>query len=508
MASGDVCYVCPMLATALILSAGLAHAQSTTVLVAPFEATHPEAAGLAAMLPDFMNQQLGARRDISIISIDEVGDIAETSARTYAESCPAGEFVGCTFVLAEAGGAQLALTGQVTAYDNNTMVEVHLVDTASAEELVIFEVHYGPGDDLIFAEGIARVVQAAMRGDVGQSVDLRNFARPEESTLDIARANADLNQLDQETGGASTLDERDEGILTQDEYTMDDFADDMNSEGAKPWDRLGMGPREFLRYKNAGIPLYEWRELALGRKGQLIMRGGIGFGRNPTYGAYYGRLALSAQTLEVAEIYAWQTAQNGSGIVGGGSLGFGITPNLEFAIQAGVGSGRFQVDIHRITEGEFSSPQPPSDYPNLARYVGPQIIYAFLPTSSFRPLIGGFVTAWMGTGVDNHILPIFELPNGGDPSVTNFSAPISMVAGGIGGFEVKMGSNVDLWVHVPVGAVVTTFNAPSTYEMGGGILTDTDAPPEQGVASSGVHVGIQVRAFGAKANTSASRTVY
>lgn len=483
-----------MFGTALITLVGLAQAQSTPVFVAPFEPTHPEAAGLAAMLPDFMGQQLDARRDITIISLDGIGMVADMPARTYASSCPTGDFVGCAFVLAEAGGAELAVTGQITAYDNNTLVDVHIIETLSGREVITFEVHYGPGDDLIFAEGIARVVQAIIRGDIGQEADIRSFGRPGATGPDREQANADLSDLDREIGGVDTLDIRDAGIVEREEYTMDDFAADMDSEGTKPWERVNMGPREYLRYKNSGRPLYEWRELAKGRQGQILVRGYGGFGRLPTSGEYYGRVALSSQTLDVAEVYAWQTAQNGSGGLIGGSIGYGITPELEVGLNLGLATGRFIVDIHRVTEGDFSSAPDPGDYSSQSLFFGPQVLYAFLPTSSFRPVIGGFATVWRGASVDNHVLPPAELPNGG--VVDPFAAPMSVVAGGLGGVEIKMGDALDLYVHVPVGAVVASFNAPSTFADGGGVLEDLADPPEQGVASTGVHIGVQVHIGG------------
>ncbi|MFT4976414.1 MAG: hypothetical protein ACI8S6_002311 [Myxococcota bacterium] len=487
-----------MIGIAIVTLLGTAQAQSTSVLIAPFAPSHPEAAGLAVMLPDFVGQQLDARRDITVLSIDDIPRIADVSARNYAESCPDGEQVGCAFVLAEAAGAELAITGEITAYDNNTLVDIHIIETLSARELIVFQVHYGPGDDLIFAEGIARVVQAIMRGDIGREADIRSFGRPGAQGPDAEQATADLSQLDQEIGGVDSIDAREEGIVARESYSMDDFASDMDSEGTKPWERLDMSPREFLRYKNSGRPLYEWRELAEGRRGQILLRGFGGFGRIPASGEYYGRVALSAQTLDVAEVYAWQTAANGSGGVLGASVGYGLTPELEVGLNLGLGTGRFLIDIHRVTEGDFSSAPAPTDDTNQALFAGPQVLYAFLPTSSFRPVLGGFVHGWLGTSVDNHLLPPAELPNGGDPAVPSFSAPLSIVAGAIGGFEVQMGDRLDLWVHVPVGAVVATLNAPSKYTSGGGVLEDLKSPPEQGVASTGIHVGVQVRAFGGK----------
>lgn len=447
------------------------------------------------MLPEFMGQQLDARRDITIISLSDLGNIGEVSALEYATSCPEGEFLGCAFILSDSADAALVITGQITAYENNTLVNVFVMDTATSAELINFQVRYGPGDDLIFAEGIARVVQAVIRGDITQSADIRGMLQTEAVGPDIEQANADLSRLDQEIGGVNTIDERDEGVVAREEYTMEEFAADLDSEGTKPWERLDMSPREYLRYKNSGRPLYEWRELNNGRKNQLLIRPGLGFGQFPTDTTYYARTALSAQTLELAEIYAWQSSQTASSAFGSISIGYGITPSLEVSLQAGAASANFTLDAHRITEGDFSSAPAPETRPARALHAGPQVLYTFMPTSSFRPIAGGFVSLWRGSSIEQHFVPLDYLPNG-DPSLDPFLPPTTLLAGGIAGFEVKMGEQIDMWLHIPVGAAVATFNAPSTYESGGGILEELDEPSTPGIASAAVQVGIQVRMLG------------
>jgi hypothetical protein len=484
-----------MFGSVLITLAGLAHAEPTRVFVAPFAPTHPEAAGLATMLPDFMGQQLDARREITVVSLGELGNIGDVSALEYASSCPEGEFVGCAFILSESANAKLVLTGQITAYDNNTLVEVYVMETSTSAELINFQVRYGPGDDLVFAEGIARVVQAVIRGDITQSADIRGMLQTGAIGPDIEQASADLSQLDQEIGGVNTIDEREEGIVARDEYTMDDFAADMDSEGTKPWERLDMSPREYLRYKNSGRPIYEWRELASGRKSQLMIRPGIGFGQFPTDTTYYARAALSAQTLELAEVYAWQSAQTASNAFGSISVGYGLTPSLEVSFQVGLAGANFTLDAHRITEGDFSSASAPETRPARSLHAGPQVLYAFMPTSSFRPIAGGFMSIWRSSSIEDHFVPLDYLPNG-DPSLDPFLPPTAVLAGGIAGVEVKMGEQLDLWLHIPIGATVATFNAPSTYESGSGILEELDDPSTPNIASAAIQIGIQVRMLG------------
>ena len=373
----------------LLLTLTDALAQDTpTVLVAPFEPTNNSASGLVTMMPDFISQQLAAR--FQVVSIDDIGDIHGTPAAEYAASCTPGEFVGCAFVLGEAGGVQYAVTGTIEALTLGSRLDVRIVDIGSAREAVGFVVDVATGDDAILADAIGAVIEAVERGELGGESDMRQEGVTEAPAgPDKDEAASDLRDLNTEIGGVETLDTREDGELLETEYTRDDLFTDMEAEGTKPWERLNMTPREYLRYKNSGRPLYEWRELAEGRQRQVLLRGSLGYGRGPYQGSYYGRVALASQTLDTAETYAWQTSESASGVTVAGSAGYGILPELEVGLTAGFATGRFVVDIDRFTEGQFATASTPVDFGNTTIFGGPQVLYALLPTSSIRPVVGG-----------------------------------------------------------------------------------------------------------------------
>ena len=449
------------------------------------------------MIPDFLSQQLVADASFRVLSLGEIGQIYETPAEEYANSCTPGEFVGCAFVLAEAGGADYAVTGTIEAHEYGSRIDVRIVDVSAAREAIGFVVDVATGDDAILADAISAVIAAVQRGDIGGESDARSEGVVEEPLgPDKEEADTDLTQLNEEIGGVDSLDTRGEGILAEEEYSMYDLAEDMTSEGTKPWERLEMSPREYLRYKNSGRPLYEWRELAEGRQGQILLRAGLGYGRGPGNGRYYGRVALSSQTLDVAETYAWQSMET----AGGGSVGFsasyGILPELDIGLTGGLVTGRFEVDIQRITEGDFTSAADPNDDTNQSLFFGSEAIYAFVPTSALRPIVGASAVLWRGTGVGSHVIPPEELPGGG--VIESLASPMALAVNAIGGVEVTMSDTLDLWLHVPVGAIVATWNAPTTYHVGEGVLEQEgmiNDPTQPGSAATSIQIGIQVRAF-------------
>ncbi|MFT5682509.1 MAG: hypothetical protein ACI8RZ_003427 [Myxococcota bacterium] len=485
-----------MLSSLLILSQAFAQ-DSTTVLVAPFEPLNDSASGLVAMMPDFLGQQLAASSDFKVLSLAEIGTIYDTPAEVYASSCTPGEFVGCAFVLAEAGEARFAITGTIEAHERGSRIDVRIVDVDNAREAVGFVVDVAMGDDAILADAVSAVLAAVQRGDIGQESDARGEGVVEAPLgPNKDEAATDLNRLNEEIGGIDTLDTREEGILTQEDYSREDLFSDMEAEGTKPWERLEMTPREYLRYKNSGRPLYEWRALSEGRQGQVLLRASLGYGRGPVQGDYYGRIALADETLQVAETYAWQSMATAAGVSVAGSVGYGLLPELEVGLTGGLVTGRFNIDIDRITEGDFSTSSDLVDYGNTTLFIGPQALYVLLPTSQIRPVIGGSAVLWRGTGVDSHIIPSAELPGGG--VLEALPVPYALSVNAIGGVEVTMSDALDLWLHVPVGAVIATWNAPSIYHEGSGILEEegmvTD-PTQPGSAAAGIHIGIQVRAW-------------
>lgn len=480
----------------LISSQALAQ-DPTVVLVAPFEPVNDSASGLVAMVPDFLGQQLSANAGFDVLSLSEIGTIYETPAEVYAGSCTPGEFVGCAFVLAEAGGAQLAVTGTVEAYERGSRIDVRIVDVASAREAVSFVVDVAMGDDIILADAVAAVLAAVERGELGQESDAREEGVEEApSGPNKDEAASALSRLNQEIGGVDTLNTREEGLLVEEEYSREELFSDMEAEGTKPWERLEMSPREFLRYKNSGRPLYEWRELSEGRKGQVLLRASLGYGRGPVEGNYYGRIALAEQTLQVAETYAWQSMATAAGVSVSGSAAYGVLPELEIGLTGGLVLGRFNIDIDRITENDFSTSPDATNTSNTTMFVGPQALYVILPTAMLRPVVGGSAVLWRGTGVDSHIIPSAELPGGG--SLDALLVPYALSVNAIGGVEVTMSKVLDLWMHVPLGAVVATWNAPDVYREGGGILEEEGmitSPTQPGSVATGIQVGFQVRAW-------------
>ena len=471
-------------------------ASAATVFVAPFVAKNRDAAGIAGMMPSFLEMELDQHPDLRVIRLDEMPPVHDQAADLYLEGCPPGQIVGCAFVVAENSGAKFALAGTARTIETGTRAEIVIIDVAKSREVIAFQVDLGTGNDERFAEGVAGVLVAVVKGEAGRQEDIRDLS--EEAAPDYSAAIAQLNALSGEIGDVSTLEVRQSTKIARPKMTSEDIADRMETEGVKPWERADMGPNEYLRFKNSGMELGEWKRRNRGRKGELIIRPAIGYGRGPTHGKYYGSYARGGvKTLEVQEVYAWQSQLSGGGLHASASVGYGLTRLFELGATVGYAQGRYEIEVLSKTINNTAAPSRPTEHPNPNMFFGGYFLAAMMPDMPIRPVAGGGITYWKGAGVDSKEQLPSDLPT--------FSGPTLIMAEARLGAEARLSSKVDAFLHVPVTAVIAGADtavrhqgADCTQDDGSRCLRTSMEPPGVSPMGAGVMLGIQVRLFGKK----------
>ena len=469
-----------------------AQTREVEVLVPAFQSTDVSADAEAEQVRVAIETAVAASVGTSVARITEVPAVGDLAAVDYADSCPPGEYVGCAFVLGDAGSVSLAVAGVLSPGSGGLVrAEIHVIDIPQTVDLVSFVGEYDPesGRDS-FATTVAAVVRAAAEGKVKAGGDIRAAAPVlDASDADKQMAGRQLDQLSKEIGGSDQVGDKNLGEFVREEYTMDDMASDMQTDGSKPWDRLGMTPQEYLRYKNSGLNVIEWRQRKLGRKGQLLIRGMAGYGKGPTDGAYYGRQARSADDVTViSETYAWHSMVDGNAPRAGLELAYGILPELEVGFQMGLSSGRYTVDIQTVTEGQYSNPNEPDELANRSLWYGGQALFAPFPVLPVRPVVGMSFTTLRGRSISQFYdvgesLPVFERPS---------STRLGFILGG----EARISRSVDFFLHAPLHLVVGG-QSGSVLQEGSGVLNTNASARPLSSAYAGVQAGIQVRLFGA-----------
>ncbi|NOY24875.1 MAG: hypothetical protein GXP62_03295 [Oligoflexia bacterium] len=485
----------------MIASTSPAQAQDapTRVFVSPFIAETREATSIASLMSGFLRQQLDAHAELDAIGADEVGPIFDTSAQLYLDSCPAGDQVGCAFVVGEVAHAEYALTGSVDSAGDVSRVNVIIIDVLESRQVISFQADLAVGDDVVFADGVARILVAVVSGEAGRSADIRDTDDSASRATTQARRQAEiaaqLDQLSLELGDVTTLSTRTEMEIERPRFTIGDLSDRMDQEGVKPWERLDMKPREYLRYKNSSLSLRDWRQRAMGRQGQLILRAGLGAGTGPSHGEYYGLFARSDQDLNVMEAYSYQAVTSGSGYSVAASASYGILPFLEVGAHLASTSGRYSLLIDSYVVGDEHTLNDPELRSNSVFSIGPQILGVLLPTSIIRPVVGLDADFSVGTTITSRYgLPVAELDG--------FSRPTWLSVGGRVGVEARITDQIDLFLHLPFGAVVAGQSSQSTRVGSDGLdVQDIIAPPSLSPIYAGVTGGIQIRLGGKKAKT-------
>ena len=475
---------------------------AATVFVSPFQPESAEAAGLAGMMSSFLEAELGRRSDVSVIPMDSVPPVHDMVASTYLDSCPPGQQVGCAFVVGEVAAADYALTGTVQSDSGGTRVEVTIIDVLSSREAMSFVAVLGAGQDARFAEGVASVLGAVIRGDAGRVEDIRDLTVAE--APDYSAAAAQLAQLSAEIGNIDPQAARSGAVIIPPQVTVEEISERMDREGVKPWERLGLGPDEYLRWRNSGEDLETWRTRHAGREQRLIVRAGLGFFQGPVDGVFRGVAAMENRQLDVIEGYSWQTMAGGSGFLTEFGVGYGLTPEIEVGAVFGLASGQYQTRVESIVfdpeNGRIqdSGQTPILKYTNSNHYFGLYSQYVFRPAAQFRPLVGAGILRWVGDTVAGKE----DVPD----SLGTFEAPSVWMMQLKGGLEFEASRLIDLFVHVPVtvnlgGSGSDTFNKGEALNPETGqpyIDTGSDKPPSPPAVGGGLIVGMQLKFLGRK----------
>jgi hypothetical protein len=238
-----------------------------------------------------------------------------------------------------------------------------------------------------------------------------------------------------------------------------------------------------------------------GRKGQLILRSAAGLGLGPVDGRYDGSYVREVVDTEftLAEMYAWQSQERGTGIMADFGLSYGFSAVVEAGFQVGTSSGRYRVNVLSKTVGNLAAPPKENEFANSNLYMGPTVLAAFSPGSSLRPIVGGSILYWKGESVDSNE----QLP----AELETFAAPVLLVFQAKGGVEVRMSKAMDFFVHIPITAVIggsdtsvahTGRGCREDVEGGGSqrcLDTENNQPPGVSPVGAGLMLGLQVRLF-------------
>ncbi|HJN72871.1 MAG TPA: hypothetical protein QGF58_02955 [Myxococcota bacterium] len=469
--------------------------EPTRVFVSEFQASSKEAESLAVLLSGFLSSQLGDHPDLVSIPASAAPDFGEYSARVYLLSCPPGEYLGCAFVVGDRVEARYAIAGTVATTTSGSVVHVTIIDVWNSREALAFDAELGLGDDQAFAEGVAQILVAVIEGREGRHDDIREFDDPEleaQARADAELASRQLAALAAEIGDVTTLTSRGGGAIDRPEYTLGDLELESRTDARPAWEMLGMTPGEYIKYKNSGLTVLQWRDLAAGRRHQVVVRMGGLVSLGPWSSTYEGWYAQDSTTGEVMEAKAWQARSASSGSGGTAWVGFGVHPLLEVDLGLGAVSGRYYMHIQQEIVGDEPIVRDGVDFGAPNFLVGARVIGAPLPTHTLRPQLGIGALYVIGEGNERNQIPASAT------TLPSFAGNHLLLIQVLPGAEVSLSDTLDLYLVVPLSAVIA--GQPQRTWSGEaktpGALQTYQDPAAAPIFSAGAEAGFAVRLGG------------
>lgn len=419
------------------------------VFVSRFEALDADSRDDAERLRVALEKRLDS--EFLLVRRGEVPAYEDYTAEVYLDSCPPGQIVGCAYVIGSRAQAEWSVTGTVTTADDGLDVSVTYVDVADGRIAFSFRMPVRSVTDPRLLDAVVEVLHRATEGSIrdddirGQVEDPREeYRRSKERAAMLAKS---LEGLDI----GARPEERSFEEIERPKLTADDLREYDDREEEKPWALLGLTQGEYLRFKNSGMNIRDWRVAAKGRAGRVVIGVGGGYGSGPFGIEYDGRRVLDRGDLSIVETEAIQGAFDHGSANGELTVEVGVLPWLEIGAVARTRSIPFQFRFYTEFQGE---PETVKDFKeqNVPLWeVGARVNAVFRPAGSLHPTAGATLGAWSGAGIGE----ISEMPDGLDP----IPAPGGVFFLVSPGVEVDVSKWIALYLHVDPGV-----------RLGGGVV--------------------------------------
>jgi hypothetical protein len=488
---------------------GMAPLQLDTVLVAGFEAAQPFLAAEALRVRSLVERAIFD--DHLVITMPEVPKFQDTTAEVYLQSCPAGQYLGCVFVLGEKASTDYAIAGRISATDGGYRVVLSFIDVRESRLRMDLDVILDGNNDVAFQDGVRQALDAMLAGEV-KTLE----ADPEAE----AQAAAEKAKRDGKAGKfaeESVYERPDEPAVEDDPVARNEAqtvrrspvpatgrlsADDMDAldaePGTKPWDRADLTRSQYRTYRASGLKLADFQDRLLGRKGQVLLRvsGGGAYGAWLQLHQTGFELATDAnpQNAKAADVQAQssvQSQQPGTSGLGMLELDVGINRWLEVGVFGGLRIAPYQAEFNL----EYTGDTAPASTPFLvdrrtamSTQVGARIGVVPFPAWLARPTLHVGGSAWLGNNLRSRVdVPGYLLASQIRPN-NNLYVHVNP------GFEVAPGRWILVFARADIDIPVTG-RILQIFKENGGQLLPENRPSETTTngPSLGASVGVAVR---------------
>lgn len=399
------------------------------VLVPTFPALPGASEATAARIRDAIVQALLDQH--LVIGIDEVPPFPAYSASVYMAACPPGRSVGCALILGQRADVDWVLVGEIGRFDGDHVARLSYVDVRNAELILEADVVFDGADDAEVARGAARALDAVI-GGLFTTEDLR-AGQDAEAQRAISVEGLSVEELDEALDGMERGDDRHEAR----KVTAEDLEKYEDSDVETPWDRLGMNRFQYVRYRNSGKSLQEWRAKLRGRQGEIVVGTGVVVGQGPWTQAWEGWYGLDAADLTVVERATSLEQRKGLERTWQAELGVGVMPWLSVTAFGGTRMTDWYWRVQQRVEGDEEPIDDPARKVTPTWFVGGRVDFVPMPTFPARPTFSLGATHWWGRDPGR----IIAVPDVLPPLHRDWVAALQLAPG----FEVEVGKWLLIW---------------------------------------------------------------
>ena len=470
------------------------------VFISRFLAADPALDADAQALRAALERDLGNR--FLVVPMETIPAWPTYNADIYLQSCPPAQYAECSYVVGARGKATWVIAAKVSAgreYGTKN-VDIDIVDVGASRSVISFAAEVRPGAEDQFALGVANVLDRIIQGEA-ELVDIRGERVDDKEAWEAKRAAA--KEAAEELSAGEDIDLMVRGM---------DFSNEMNAELSlsdleqyegrdddTPWERYAMTKAEYVRFRNSGLTVFDWRARAAGRKRTIMIRPGLGFGSGPYKQRFDGRVALDNQTLQPFEVQVFDEIGNGTSVSAMLELGVGINEAIEIGARVQSRTGEHSYYFHNEKVGDPEPLGVVQGNPRGTVQYGGYILYSPLPSYAIRPFGLLAVTSWTGTGID-------QVVQGMPAAIAElgpYEAPKMVLMEISPGVEARMSDNLDFWIRAS-GIVRVAGSKSREYHAGEpGLNTRYVSELTGGTFGGEVSAGVTVRLqpFGAPATS-------
>ncbi len=403
----------------------------TNILVTSIEADQPFLLGEAERVQGLIEDALDDHW--AIVTMDMVVPFADYDAEVYLRSCPQGQYIGCVFVLGERAKTVWTVGGRISAVQGGYRLDVSIIDVAKAQVVTTFDVDLDGSNDAQFQQGLVQVFQAMLSNDL-QQLDVRGdqdalqVAAAEQRERDARARDFVASSIDEveeeqelvrgtvgEDARYGDLDEEDDDRRSDRRIDFEEEVDEPHGGGLHPWEQAGLSKLQYRAYKRSKMKLRDFRPRLQGRKGDLLLRLGMGVNSGPwgqrheTWWAQdHTANPNNLQAEDILEQAMVQDQRSVLAFAGELGIGYGVASWLDMELYGSVKAADYQYRLVREVRG-IEEEQPTKSTSGSSYLAGLRFNGTFLPALTVHPTVSLGASYWTGVRITSKVSNIEPL---------------------------------------------------------------------------------------------------